>query len=685
MRFLCIQTFKKGGSALKKQTLTLLIVSLVLIFAGSFVAALSNSSGGDVDVSRVSFETDGGVLSGLLYLPNGAEEEPRPTIVATHGYLNSAEMQGPQAIEMSKRGYVVLTLDQYDHGHSIGKMEKPVPFFSFWPTSIYDAVNYMYEQDFVLKDEEGNGVIAVSGHSMGGFSSTHAVILDEMFYQETGIRKIDSYLTMGSDYQWIYSLEYELDDILNAYGPRTSGKIAGTYDEFFFDSEAAGQGLPVIEKNYIATDEAQAFLGNPDNPAVGEFFEVDEGQRIIYQPEEIHPWNHFSMTTTDHLIDFYDEAFAEYSRLVEIGETGQSWMYKEWFSFVALIGFFMLFVPVIKLLTQVPFLSNVMVKSPKALPIPKTDGEKTSNLILILLGAFFPALLFTTFYSADESGMRLVSQINIIIIATTLVTFIASLLKYRGSNVKKVSLYILLISIIQFIFIRNRNTLIEVNEFLGAPTVNSIVFWAINVAIITLMILVGSHFVSKVPKGGNIENYGLKINIKAIISALIIAVVSIVIGYVMLYIVDAVFKIDFRLWTLAVKTFESHHIIALLKYAPLFFIFYFIVGLSINVNTADERFEGIKGYLVSVFMFVGGLVFYLGYHYSQLFVIGEAGFPAESLSSIVVIGLVPVLTIAAIFNRYFFRLTGNVYLGAFLNTILMTLITLANTALYATL
>ncbi|MFP3488629.1 hypothetical protein R0K20_13555, partial [Staphylococcus sp. SIMBA_130] len=126
---------------------------------------------------------------------------------------------------MSKRGYVVLALDQYDHGHSTNTMEKPVPFFSFWPNAIYDAVQYMYDQKFVLKDENGNGIIAASGHSMGGVSTTHAVILDEKDFETTGIRKIYSDLTMGSDYQWVQALEMSAEDINNAYGPRTSGKI----------------------------------------------------------------------------------------------------------------------------------------------------------------------------------------------------------------------------------------------------------------------------------------------------------------------------------------------------------------------------------------------------------------------------------------------------------------------------
>src|SRR5690625_3460370 len=98
-----------------RRSVILLVVSLLLVFVGSFIASQFNSSNGDVDVSRIYFETPRGELSGLLYKPEGADNEPRPTIIATHGYLNSGEMQAPQAIEMSKRGYVVLALRSEEH------------------------------------------------------------------------------------------------------------------------------------------------------------------------------------------------------------------------------------------------------------------------------------------------------------------------------------------------------------------------------------------------------------------------------------------------------------------------------------------------------------------------------------------------------------------------------------------
>ena len=166
---------------MKKKALILLIVGLCLILAGSVLASVFNSGGFTSNVSRITFEAQNGTLSGLLYMPNGASaEDPRPTVIVTHGYLNSAEMQDANAIELSRRGFVVLALDQYDHGHSdldnsvytgTSFMEIWAPF---WINSMHDAVAYMYEQPYVLKDEAGNGIIGVTGHSMGGFGSTMA-------------------------------------------------------------------------------------------------------------------------------------------------------------------------------------------------------------------------------------------------------------------------------------------------------------------------------------------------------------------------------------------------------------------------------------------------------------------------------------------------------------------------------
>ena len=194
---------------MKKGTSLLLCISLVLVLLGSIFAGLFNGGLGSTKVRRISFDTANGQLSGLLYMPKDASSSnPKPTLIVTHGYLNSAEMQDANAIELSRRGFVVLALDQYDHGHSKinASAYSSNDFFGmwlpFWVNSMNDAVQYMYDQPYVLKDSAGNGVIGLAGHSMGGFSTTMALAMDEMQYATTGVRKVHAGLTEGSDFSY---------------------------------------------------------------------------------------------------------------------------------------------------------------------------------------------------------------------------------------------------------------------------------------------------------------------------------------------------------------------------------------------------------------------------------------------------------------------------------------------------
>ena len=119
----------------KKCKYSLLVVALALILVGSILASLFNTGFGSVSAERIHFDGGHGTLSGILYMPKDASpENPKPTVIVTHGYLNSAEMQDANAIELSRRGFVVLALDQYDHGHSALRRDvySDSSFFGVW-------------------------------------------------------------------------------------------------------------------------------------------------------------------------------------------------------------------------------------------------------------------------------------------------------------------------------------------------------------------------------------------------------------------------------------------------------------------------------------------------------------------------------------------------------------------------
>jgi len=116
---------------------------------------------GKVQVRVVRFPGEQGVtLVGKLYVPRIAmEEAPRPAVLALHGFQNDKETQDAFAIELSRRGFVVLALDQYGHGSSGGSLALQEED----PTLGGNAA-YRYLKTLPYVDAANLGVM---GHSMG--------------------------------------------------------------------------------------------------------------------------------------------------------------------------------------------------------------------------------------------------------------------------------------------------------------------------------------------------------------------------------------------------------------------------------------------------------------------------------------------------------------------------------------
>lgn len=156
------------------------------------------------------------------------------------------------------------------------------------------------------------------------------------------------------------------------------------------------------------------------------------------------------------------------------------------------------------------------------------------------------------------------------------------------------------------------------------------------------------------------------------------AVVAVVIGYALLFAVQAIFGTDFRIWTFAVRTFEQAHFVTALRYAPLFLIYYFVSAVALNANTRGKR----GGMFLAIVLNVGGLVLWMLAQYGKDFITGVALYPGQALNGILLFALVPCLIIAAVYARKLFEKTNNVWLAAFVNTLLFTMVTVANTVLF---
>lgn len=117
----------------------------------SIVSAVVKTDGGNTLIREVKISTRGGTLSGVLYIPKDALENdgfgnytsPRPAVILSHGYLNSNQMQDPNAIELSRRGFVVFAMDMYGHGNSDLANATDDPTGSGAVLGALDAYNYV--------------------------------------------------------------------------------------------------------------------------------------------------------------------------------------------------------------------------------------------------------------------------------------------------------------------------------------------------------------------------------------------------------------------------------------------------------------------------------------------------------------------------------------------------------------
>lgn len=669
-----------------------ILVIAALVF--SLGASLVQNSFFSVKVDKISFETENGELSGYLYTPRGVDaDNPAPTVILTHGYLNNAEMQEIGAIELSRRGFVVLAFDMYDHGDSSWETAAA---FSFYVNAVYDAVTYMYDQDYVLKDNAGNAMIGVSGHSMGGYSSEYAVIFDEMQYATSGYRMIAASLAVGADFRYVFTADPE-----TYFKTRSSGVIAAHYDQFFFDNSGTQEGS-VYYKDYTEDAVGLAFLGRTaaGEADAGVFYNYDGGQRVIYTPDETHPQNTWSLESGQNMIEFFEEAFTYQLNLyglddldtlgIKTGSTTQVWWLKEAFTGLALVSLFMMLFPLFTLVSGLPvfkkvYANDMALEENEVKLSPEKKGIKMVAIILsILLSVFFLTRLMDR--SADLANLAtamyyLIAAVVIILIATWLIA-INKEDEHSVKRAQKTTLHggVIIVIALAFRWFLTNTQIISNVTYWSAPSINTIVYWAIGSAfLIMLSVLIVTPLLNI---HQDITNpYGLKVSLKQLGSSLLIAIAMTTIVLLFVAIVGWVFLTDFRFYTYAIQIFNSRQFVAALKYIPLFFIYYLAASVTVFVNT--KGMKGWKADVLAAFLLAGPVIIFLVYQYGTLYATGVAAYPSFSLSGILAVGLVPTLSVAGILMRRLSQQTGNVWTSAFFTTCLFTLITLANTAVYA--
>jgi pimeloyl-ACP methyl ester carboxylesterase len=279
----------------------------VIVLLGSAVASLVQTWGG-VELRDVRFTSaDGTTMSALLYVPPTATENaPAPAVLAVHGYINSRETQSGFAIELARRGYVVLALDQTGHGFSGGRALSE---------GYGGPAGLEYLRSLPFVDTQN---IGLEGHSMGGW----AVLAAASAYPEG----YESMVLVGSATGPGFAAEGSPE------WPRNLGVVFSRYDEFaqlmWGVREAADVG---------GSDKLRQVFGRVEPVAPGEVYgSAAEGTaRWLAMPSTTHPGEHLSRGAIGYAVNWLNLTL-EGER--DIDPSRQSWFWKELGTLVALLG-----------------------------------------------------------------------------------------------------------------------------------------------------------------------------------------------------------------------------------------------------------------------------------------------------------------------------------------------------------
>ena len=659
--------------AKNKVAVIFLIVCILVIFLSSFIASAIQSNGWSIEVTDLrdaenegtaisltgeETEINGKVVSGILFKPKDATaDNPLPAVVLTHGYLNNREMQLQNAIELARRGFVVLTVDREGHGNYENSGEQSAVMAT---SGLYDSVKYLYNMDYVDKDK-----IGISGHSMGGMTTALTLSQDRQLGLVSAglIQAWSSFMGAGADV-----------DV---------GMLKAQDDEFFFTTNEGEDGT--ISREYLSTQEAKTFIGNAElkgdvvSGAIyvnGQAVETTGGQetegafRVVYEISGVHPQNHCSVEGANAVVNFFYNAFGTPNGYEYISEGNQVWWVKEAFSLIGMIGFFALIFPLVSLLLTTPVFRSLRV----------AKQQVVEETVVV----------------TDETGAEQ--------------TMVCQKLVWDGANIplqpkplkgvqKNISYWLAAIGIMLFSGFSIHSICTEYGskwfpntQLYPQDTTNWVAMWAVCSALFSLAVILffwlANTVVNKIRYGDNYLEYQenpfaagkIATGLGGLLKTFVLALLVLGILMAVLYTNWAIWTVDFRIWTLAVKVFDMGVLLPTIVRYGVFFGIFFIVSALFNETYRASNIPEWASTLINVFFNFFGVLLVIAIQYGEFTSTGVMWQPDMNLGYIVLFPMVPILAIATVISRRMTAKTGNMWLGAFINTLLFTLITCSNTA-----
>ncbi len=599
----------------------LLAICLGVIFVSALLASLIQTSWRRVQLTEVRFPTQNGQwLAADLYRPRTATEKtPAPLVIVVPGFQRSKEALSNIAIELARRGVVVISIDPYAQGNSsASESRRSATTEGYGLFAVID-----YAADTTLLNYIDKARIGATGHSAGG----NAVVLAARRYGRQADRakrpsKLHSAFVSG------YLLAFTADNLTDVRS--NLGSSYGYYDEGAYRNELKNADMRrAPEAIRLINSASGADFARVTEVEPGRYYgdAAQRGLRVIHNAPLLHPLQPYSIAETAHQLDYFAKAFGmEWP----IPPSNQVWYWKEFFTGLCLIAAFVALVPLARLL-----LESVAWFRPLAHPLPPALPRGGSPVVfwtLLLTGAVIACV---SYVPMTELSQKLFTDAS-----------------SRGQT---------------WFFPQRMN--------------NAVMLWALLNGVVGfgLFYLGWRH---NRTRGVTREMLGIATSSGELLRTATLAGTLFAAFFLLLFTTYYFFHVDFRLLFFGARVFQPATMGLLLMYAPLFFPFFLQNSLRVNGAMRRVGTPEWRGMLLAGFANSSGLLLILVVQYVCLAATGTVYWTEGWLYINLLFAVVPMMFILPYFNRLFFRLTGRIYLGPLTICPIFIMMLVANTVCY---
>ena len=618
---------KQSTGIVRLSSLGTVLLLFSLIFVSSFMASFIQSSGGMVDIQTIKFPTQNGqLLVGDLFKPKTAtKENPAPLVIVIPGFQRSKETLSNISIELSRRGIVVIAIDPYAQGFSSSSMSKTSATSEGY--GMYAIVDYIYNTSNLNYVDKNR--IAATGHSAGGLAAVRGA---QYFGKQSKANNTKSKLHSA----YISGMLYRgLEEKNLGFIRSNIGLSYAFYDEGAFrninangDMRYAPEAIGLVNSGMKQSEKII------DSLSIGRYYGTleDRSLRIVHNERLLHPFQPYSPEATKNQLNFFNKVF---SLNTDLSTEDQIWYWKELFTLVSLICSMLMIVPLTGLFLKTQFFRTI--KKPMAEALLRPSGK--DKLVFWIIFFLTTLVASVSFIPMSNLSLRLFTD------AST--------------------------RIMTWFFPQRMN--------------NAVMLWALlNGTIGLLIFFISNKFFHNTDNKKSISGM-IAASKKELSKTGILALLLFFSYFGILSLAYYIFHVDYRILFIGVRTFQLNILIVWLMYTPLFFIFFFANSLRVNGSIFYKGLNETRGIFFSGLATTLGLIIILLIQYLCLLFTGKIFWTETNLQWLYVnllFGVVPMIYVLPIFNRYFYRMTGRVYLGPMVTCFIFIMILSSNTVCY---